>query len=127
MAELRDARVNPPTVPVVTETGAIKDITVGKGIGGAVVYSGGKFRVGEAWKDKGWKLLREHYGDEKDEEGWKRYEQYREALAKGQVAPGFPDKFLPKSVLKLRQQNPKDDAAKPKFEDLVGEKAPKGK
>lgn len=126
MAELRDARVNPITVPVVTETGAIKDISVGKGIGGAVQVSGGKFRLGELWHDKGWKLLRDHYLDESDEMGWKRYEQYREALAKGLVAPGFPDKFLPKSVLKLRQMNPKDDAAKPKFEDLLaGEK--KGK
>lgn len=131
----RGLRDDPLQIFVVDPNGRIKhvnyDVNVSSpllqleraGESGSTIVS---VRLSSWAEDRGYKFLIDHYKDENNERGFKQYESYAEAAARGDlgrehvdgriqkdgewtdlgwdIAQQFPEDLLPKAVLELRKK-----------------------
>lgn len=92
----------------------------------------GAWIIRAEYRDAGWRMLREIYESEGDEEGWVYYKRYLEKWAAGTTRVSFPKDRLPKEV-QHRQAcghalDHEDEFARPPTTGKISEpKAPKMK
>lgn len=120
MAEnLRNANVAPPTVPVVTPSGAIKHVIYGKGINGMVKLDSGEPDIAKAYEKQGFVLLADLYTREDKPDHYAEYMRFHAEALAGRVDPtSFPAELLPEEVRK-RRGKPQVATERPKFEPRV--------
>ena len=92
-----------PQEPVVSPSGKIKWVAYSARAGGCMIeIRRGRLVLAGEFADQGYALLSKLFADEGWDEGMEAYREYMEASAAGMKVGEYPDRLLPREVLRRR-------------------------